>query len=148
MEPGVSLATYSYLNKFNYPPDYTDPRLIDEQYSYWFTSLDYRVLFKLFDKSKVQIYPYGGFALNINLSSKVRLRSDINGQNITSYLDLTNDEERVNFSYEAGLKCVCPLKNQQSITASLGYYHFLKEQYDIGPGKLLYSFRFGLGYTL
>lgn len=147
MEPGVSLATYSYLNKFNYPPYYTEPRLIDEQYSYLFTSLDYRVLFKIFDRNKIQIYPYAGFALNINLISKVRLRSDINGQNVTSYLNFTDDEEKVNFSYEAGFKLIFPFKNQHSITSSLGYYHFFKEQYDLGQGKLLYSFRFGLGYT-
>lgn len=148
MEPGVSLASYSYLNKFNYPPDYTDPRIIDKQYSYLFTSLDYKVLFKIFERNKIQIYPYAGFALNINLMSKVRLRSDINGQSVTSYLNFTDDEEKINFNYEAGFKLIFPIKNQHSITSSLGYYHFFKEQYDIGPGKLLYSFRFGLGYTL
>lgn len=147
METGLSLAKYSYVNRYNYPSDYIEPRIIDTRSKYLFVSFDYRVLFKLIDKEKIQIFPYAGIAMNINLKSETRIHSDIYGKSISSFLNTTNDEEKVNFSYEVGSKLMTPLNDKHSIVLTFGYNHFLNEQYGPGPGKLLYSLRLGLGYT-
>lgn len=145
-EPGLSLKTYSYGNRFNYPIDYTTPRVLHERYNYFFASLDNRILMKLLDRDKIRIFPYVGFCVNLLLDSRIRKDLDINGQKLIDYSNLTKNENALNFNYEAGIKLVLIPQSRHPITVSTGYTHFLKEQFALGAGKIIYAFGFGVGY--
>ena len=145
-EPGISLSSFSYLNEYTYPPDYLDPRTLSESFKYYYASLDNRILLKGLSTSKIEIYPFVGFYLNVLLGSSVNRTWIINNQLSNGFSKYTKHEDAVNFSYELGVKFVIFPIGKHSIPLSLNYNHFLKEQFDPVAGKRNYAWGFSVGY--
>jgi hypothetical protein len=101
---------------------------------------------RVLDRDKIRIFPYVGFCVNLLLDSRVRRDIEINGQKTTDYSNLTKNENALNFNYEAGIKLVLIPQAKHPLSVSMGYTHFLKEQFALGAGKIIYAFGFGVGF--
>jgi len=144
---GIYIRNYSYLVEYSYPNGYPSPiNLSSEKFHYYFLSVSPAISYDVIKLNFLLLRSYAGLSVDALLNSSVDQKFSGTVPAPDGNQNLTKKEDKVNFTYLAGVKFILFPSLSHPVSINAMYNHYFKEQYNMGvSGRTLHSFQMGVG---